>query len=77
MLILTRKLGESITIGDDIKIQVLEIKGKQVRLGIQAPKKYTIHREEIYQRIQDENKLAAQQSPLSLKNISEIWKKRK
>jgi carbon storage regulator len=39
MLILTRKLGESITIGDDIKIQVLEIKGKQVRLGIQAPKK--------------------------------------
>lgn len=76
MLILTRKLGESITIGDDIKIQVLEVKGKQVRLGIQAPKKYTIHREEIYQRIQDENKLAAQQSPLSLKNISELWKKK-
>lgn len=77
MLILTRKLGESITIGDEIKIQVLEIKGKQVRIGIQAPKKYTIHREEIYQRIQDENKLAAQQSPLSLKNISELWKKKK
>lgn len=77
MLILTRKLGESITIGDDIKIQVLEIKGKQVRLGIQAPKKYPIHREEIYQRIQEENKLAAQQSPLSLKNISEMWKKKK
>ena len=77
MLILTRKLGESITIGDEIKIQVLEIKGKQVRIGIQAPKKYTIHREEIYQRIQDENKLAAQQSPLSLKNISEMFKKKK
>ena len=77
MLILTRKLGESITIGDEIKIQVLEIKGKQVRIGIQAPKKYTIHREEIYQRIQDENKLAAQQSPLSLKNLSELWKKKK
>lgn len=76
MLILTRKLGESITIGDDIKIQVLEVKGKQVRLGIEAPKKYTIHREEIYQRIQDENKLAAQQSPLSLKNISDLWKKK-
>lgn len=76
MLILTRKLGESITIGDDIKIQVLEIKGKQVRLGIQAPKKYSIHREEIYQRIQEENKLAAQHSPLSLKSISEIWKKK-
>ena len=77
MLILTRKIGESITIGDDIKIQVLEIKGKQVRLGIQAPKKYSIHREEIYQRIQEENKLAAEQSPISLKNISDIWKKKK
>ena len=77
MLILTRKLGESITIGDDIKIQVLEIKGKQVRIGINAPKSFSIHREEIYQRIQEENRLAAQQSPLSLKSISEIWKKKK
>ena len=77
MLILTRKLGESITIGDDIRIQVLEVKGKQVRLGIEAPKKYSIHREEIYQRIQEENKLAAQQSPISLKSFSDIWKKKK
>ena len=45
MLILTRKSGESITIGDEIKIQVIEIKGKQVRLGIDAPKKFAIHRE--------------------------------
>lgn len=77
MLILTRKLGESITIGDDIKIQVLEIKGKQVRLGIQAPKKFSIHREEIYKRIQDENRLAAQQSPLSFKTLTDIWRKKK
>jgi len=77
MLILTRKVGESITIGDDIKIQVLEVKGKQVRLGIRAPKQYSIHREEIYQRIQDENRLAAQQSPLNLSTISDIWKKKK
>ncbi len=77
MLILTRKLGESITIGDDVKIRVLEIKGKQVRLGIDAPRKYSIHREEIYQRIQEENKLAAQQSPLSLKTLTDIWKKKK
>ena len=77
MLILTRKVGESITIGDDIKIQVLEIKGKQVRLGIQAPREFSIHREEIYQRIQDENRLAAQQSPLNLNSITEIWKKKK
>ena len=54
MLILTRKPGESITIGDDIKIQVIEIKGKQVRLGIDAPKTYVIHREEVYIRIQEE-----------------------
>ena len=77
MLILTRKLGKSITMGNDIKIQVLEIKGKQVRLTIDAPKKYSIHREEIYQRIQEENKLAAQQSPLSLKTLKDIWKKNK
>ncbi|MCP4296289.1 MAG: carbon storage regulator CsrA [Proteobacteria bacterium] len=77
MLILTRKVGECITIGDEIKIQVLDVKGKQVRIGIEAPKQFSIHREEIYQRIQDENKLAAQQSPLNLSSFSDIWKKKK
>lgn len=76
MLILTRKLGESIAIGDDIKIQVMEIKGKQVRLGIHAPDNLVIHREEVYLRIQEENKLAAQNSPISLISFSEIWKKK-
>lgn len=73
MLILTRKPGESITIGDDIKIQVIEIKGKQVRLGIEAPKSYVIHREEVYIRIQEENKRAAEKTPQSLKNIGDFW----
>lgn len=77
MLILTRKPGESITIGDDIKIQVIEIKGKQVRLGIDAPKSYVIHREEVYIRIQEENKLAAEKTPVSLKNITDFLKKKK
>ena len=77
MLILTRKVGEIITIGDDIKIQVIEIKGKQVRLGIEAPKKYSIHREEVYIRIQEENRRAASKSPFFLKSIGDIWKKRK
>mgnify|MGYP003572336885 CR=1 FL=1 len=77
MLILTRKLGESITIGDDIKIQVIEIKGKQVRLGIKAPSHYTIHREEVYLRIQEENRLAAEKSPTSLKALSDKWKNKK
>ena len=55
MLILTRKLGESITIGDDIKITVLDIKGSQLRIGIQAPKHLMVHREEIYLAIKEQN----------------------
>ena len=54
MLILTRRVGESIVIGDDISISVLGVKGSQVRLGIDAPKDVSVHREEIYQRIQEE-----------------------
>ncbi|MDP2960542.1 MAG: carbon storage regulator CsrA, partial [candidate division Zixibacteria bacterium] len=54
MLILTRKLGESITIGDDIKITVLGIHGRQVRLGVIAPQKVVVHREEVYFKIQAE-----------------------
>lgn len=60
MLILTRKLGESITIGDNIKVSVLGIRGRQVRLGIEAPMKVVVHREEIYVRIQNENRKASE-----------------
>ncbi len=59
MLILTRKIGECITIGDQIKVYVVDIRGKQVRLGIEAPSDAVIHREEIYQKILEENRLAA------------------
>ena len=55
MLILTRKLGEQITIGDDITITLIEIKGSHVKLGIDAPKNVVIHRREIYDRIREEN----------------------
>lgn len=55
MLVLTRKLGESIAIDDHIKIVVVQIKGKQVRLGIKAPKETKIHREEVYEAIQEQN----------------------
>ena len=56
MLVLTRKIGESIAIDDHIKIRVVQIKGKQVRLGIEAPKDTKIHREEVYLSIQEQNK---------------------
>jgi carbon storage regulator len=55
MLILTRRVGESLMIGDKVNVTVLGIKGNQVRIGVNAPKDVSVHREEIYQRIQQEN----------------------
>ena len=75
MLILTRKSGESITIGDDVKVTVVEVKGKQVRIGIDAPRSYTIHREEVYISIQEENRRAAKESPLSLVGLKHLFGK--
>jgi carbon storage regulator len=54
MLILTRRIGETLMVGDDVSITVLGVKGNQVRLGVNAPRDVAVHREEIYQRIQDE-----------------------
>ena len=79
MLILTRKLGESIRIGDNIKITVSDIKGKHIRIGIEAPEGVAVHREEIYQVIREQNILAAEalRDDSIGKNLSNIWNRLK
>lgn len=72
MLALSRKLGESIIIGNDIEITILEIKGDQVKIGINAPKSVSIYRKEIYLQIQESNKEAAK-SEVSIDEIKNLF----
>lgn len=74
MLVLTRKVGDVIAIGDNIKIIVMSIKGKQVRLGIEADKSTVVHREEIYQKIKQENTQAAKTSASATNQAHELLK---
>lgn len=73
MLILTRKLGESIRIGDEIKITISDVKGKQIRLGIEAPEGVSVHREEIYQTIRKQNIMAAGYDYVGDEKLSHLW----
>lgn len=75
MLVLTRRLGESINIGDNIKITVVDIDGKQVKVGIEAPRDISIFREEVYERIKQENIKASNASPDDLKKKAQELKK--
>ncbi len=75
MLVLTRKVGESIIIDDHIKITIVQIKGKQIRIGIDAPKETKIHREEVYQAIQTQNREATQSLPQVLHRAKTDYKK--
>jgi carbon storage regulator len=73
MLILTRKHNESIMVGDNIEIVVLEIKGDQIKLGVQAPKNVKVHRGEVYKEIQDENKQAANSNRVNFEELGKFF----
>ncbi len=75
MLVLTRKAGESIVIGSEIRVTVLELQGRQIRLGIEAPSSISVHRGEVYERIREENERAAEGDQQALKELSQVWKK--
>lgn len=74
MLVLTRKSGEMIAIGDEIKIHIQEIRGNQVKIGIVAPPNVAVHREEVYLRIQDENRRAVRVTQENMQDLSKIYK---
>ncbi len=73
MLALARKVNQSIIIGNDIEITLLEIKGDQVKIGINAPKSVPIYRKEIYEQIQEENKKAAQ-TEIDVETLKNLFK---
>ena len=77
MLILARRIGESIMIGDRIEISVVDIKGDQVKLGINAPAAVKVYRREVYTAIQEENRAAAAAAPKSLPRIEGLLQKKK
>ena len=76
MLVLTRKVGESITIGEHIRVTVIAMKGNQVKLGIEAPADTKVHREEIYAKIIEENQKAAATNQQDLSTIRDLWRQR-
>lgn len=63
MLVLTRRVGQSIVIGDDVVVTVLEVRGDQVRVGVSAPRDVTVHRQEVFDELQEANRSAASPSP--------------
>ncbi|GBE28868.1 hypothetical protein BMS3Bbin03_02821 [bacterium BMS3Bbin03] len=77
MLVLTRKSGESLIIGDDIEIVIIEARGSQVKIGINAPSEIKVYRKELYEKIKRENVTAAQSKDKSVASLAEIILKNK
>lgn len=77
MLILTRKQGEVIRIGDKVRIMILDVRGSQVKLGITAPSDVAVHREEVYERIQEENRRAEGLPSKTLRDVAQLFKKKR
>ena len=77
MLVLTRKKGEKIVIGDNIFVTVLEVKGDQIQLGIDAPRKISVHREEVFREIQEENIKAHQARTAELQQVQKLLGEKK
>jgi len=77
VLVLTRKLGESIVIGNNVRVTLLDMQGKQIRLGIEAPAQIAVHRGEVYERIESENRLAAEKANSNLGELARAWKQKK
>ncbi|MDX9785867.1 MAG: carbon storage regulator CsrA [Desulfobacterales bacterium] len=78
MLVLTRKVGEKLLIGDDIIVQVIEVNRGNIRLGIEAPGHVSIMRFEVYERIREENvKAASPKAAMDIQRVADLWKKNK
>jgi carbon storage regulator len=75
MLVLTRRAGESVMIGDDVVITVLEARGDVIRLGIQAPRDVQVHREEVYRELQDANRAAASPADDVVHAVTKMFEK--
>ncbi|GAB4010179.1 carbon storage regulator CsrA [Nocardioides ultimimeridianus] len=77
MLVLSRRVGESVVIGDDVTVTVLEVRGDVVRIGIDAPRSVTVHRAELLAELADANAEAASPSPDAVASLTEALKSRK
>jgi carbon storage regulator len=75
MLVLTRRPGESIKVGEDITITVLSIKGKQIKLGIEVPEDVPVYREEVLLKVQEQNRMAIRTLEQDVLTLATLWKK--